>query len=251
MSDPPPGPARRGRLGPAAFMVGLAIGAFATGLLVFNHLVMPRLIHRTAEVRVPDLAALTVEQAEQALQPMGLKLSRAGERFDPAVPRGHVLAQDPAPGTAVRGRRLVSVTVSLGEEWSSVPSLFGESLRAARLLLERAGLAAGGLTRAPSEEVGEGLVAGTDPPAETLLPRGAQVALLVSTGAGEESFVMPDVLGREIQRVRRQLETLGFRVFTPPAAPSVGPIVFQDPPPGSRITRSSSILLQASGRLIR
>jgi serine/threonine-protein kinase len=241
----------RQRAGAALSLLGLAVVAFVTGLIVFNNMVMPRLIHSVGEVRVPDLANLTVEQAERVLRPLDLALSRAGERFDPSVPRGFILSQDPPPETPVRGRKRVLVVVSLGEEFSSVPELFGESMRSARYLLERAGLRVGSITRAPSEDVGEGLVAGSDPPAESVLPRDALVSLLVSSGAGEESFVMPDLLGREISAARRQLEALGFRVLTPPAAPSIGTIVLQDPPAGSRITRSSSILLQPTGRIIR
>ncbi len=232
-------------------VVGLALAAFATGLVLFNNFVMPRLIHHGSEVRVPDLTNLTLEQAEKALQPLGLTLSRAGERFDASVPRGFVLSQDPPSETPVRGRKRVTVLVSLGEEFSSVPSLFGESQRGARYLLERAGLRLGGVTRAPSDEVGEGLVVATDPPAEAVLARETPVSLLVSAGKGEESYVMPDVLGREVGGARRQLEALGFTVLTPPAAPSVGVIVFQEPGAGSRITRKSTILLQAAGRLIR
>ena len=241
----------RPRLKGTLSMLVLALLAFGTGLFVFNNLIMPSLVHSVGEVRVPDLANLTVEQAEQSLQPLGLKLSRAGERFDPSVPRGFIITQDPPAETPVRGKKLIMVVVSLGEEFSSVPALFGESLRSARYLLERAGLRVGGITRAPSEEVGEGLVVGSDPPAESVLPRSTPVSLLVSLGAGEQSFVMPDLLGREITGVRRQLEGLGFKVFTPPAAPSIGAIVFQDPPPGSRIARNATILLQATGRMIR
>jgi beta-lactam-binding protein with PASTA domain len=239
------------RLRGTTLLLALAVGAFGTGLFVFNNLVMPRLIHGGGQVAVPDLANMTLEQAERALRPHSLQVSRAGERFDPSVPSGFVLSQDPPPGTPVRGGRRVMVVVSLGEEFSSVPELFGESLRGARLLIERAGLRVGGITRAPSEDVGEGLVAGSDPPAESVLPRDTPVALLVSTGAGEESFVMPDVLGREIGGVRRQLESMGFRVFTPPAAPSVGAIVSQVPGVGSRITINTTIVLQATGRIIR
>jgi serine/threonine-protein kinase len=249
--SPEPRAPRRHRFRSFLITAGLAVLAFATGLFVFNDLIMPRLIHSVGEVRVPDLTNLTVEQAEKALAPLGLQLSRSGERFDPSVPRGFVLAQDPPPETPVRGRKRVTVVVSLGEEFSSVPALFGESLRSAQYLLERAGLRVAGTTRAPSDEVGDGLVAGSDPPAEAVLARDTPVSLLVSTGGGEESFVMPDLLGREINGVRRQLESLGFRVLTPPAAPSVGTVVFQDPAPGSRITRDSQILLQATGRIIR
>lgn len=255
-ADEPPGPPlverRRGHpLRETLAMLAGAMVAFAIGLGVFNSFVMPRLIHSSGEVRVPDLANLTLEQAEKALKPVRLTLSRAGERFEPSVPRGFIIAQDPLPGTPVRGSRRVLVTVSLGEEFSSVPELFGVSRRGAQLLLERAGLRVGGSTRAPSDEVGQDLVAGSDPPAESVLPRGTPVSLLVSTGPWPEVFVMPDLTGREISGVRRQLEGFGFRVLVPPAAPSVGPIVSQSPPAGSRVTTDVQIVLQATGRLIR
>lgn len=242
---------RRRRLRNTILFVVASVMAFVVGLGLFNGMVMPRLIHGTGDVEVPDLANLTVEQAEATLRPSGLTLSRAGERFDSSTPRGFILSQDPPPATPVRGRKRVLVMVSLGEEFSSVPELFGESRRGARLLLERAGLRTGGITRAPSEQVGDGLIAGSDPPAESVLPRGTPVALLLSTGPGAELFVMPDLTGREIGGVRRQLEALGFRVITPPAAPTVGPILAQSPAPGSRLTRDMQIVLQATGRLIR
>ena len=232
-------------------VLGGALLAFVVGLAIFNRVVMPRLIHSGGEVRVPDLQNLTLEQAEKALKPAGLTLSRSGERFEPSVPRGFIIAQDPAPDTPVRGNRRVLVTISLGEEFSSVPELFGQSRRGAQLLLKRAGLRIGGSTRAPSDDVGQDLVAGSDPPAETVLPRGTAVALLTSTGPGPEVFVMPDLTGREISGVRRQLEGLGFRVLVPPAAASVGPIVSQSPQAGSRVTTDVQIVLQATGRLIR
>ena len=229
----------------------VAVSAFVVGILVFNNVLMPRLIHREGEVRVPELSNLTVEEAQKALQPTGLQLSRAGERFEASVLRGRIVQQEPAAGTPVRGRARVSVVVSLGEEFSSVPALFGESRRNAELLLEQAGLRVGGITRAPSDAVGEGLVVATDPPAESVLPRGTPVALLLSTGLGEEVFVMPELTGREIGRVRKQLEAQGFRVLSPPAGPASGPIVMQDPPAGTRLTREMSITLQASGRVVR
>jgi serine/threonine-protein kinase len=229
----------------------VALLAFAVGVVLFNNVLMPRIVHRAGEVHVPDLENLTVEQAQSALEPTGLVLSRAGERFDRSVERGRVVVQEPAPGTPVRGHRRVSVTVSLGEESSSMPELLGETRRGAELLLEHAGLRVGGVTRAPSDAIAEGQVAATDPPAESVLPRGAEVALLISTGAMEEVFVMPDLKGREIGHARKQLEAQGFTVLSPPAGPSTGPIVVQDPPPGARLTRDRNITLQAAGRLIR
>jgi len=242
---------RRRRVRATLSLLALAFTAFATGLLLFNNVIMPRLIHSVAEVRIPDLTNLTLEQAERTLTPVGIAVSRAGERFDPSVPRGVILSQDPPAETPVRGRKRVMVVVSLGEEFSSVPSLSGESLRGARNLVESAGLRVGGVTRAPSDAVGAGLVVDSDPPAETVLPRDGVVGLLVSSGSREEFHVMPELLGREITGARRALESFGFHVVTPPGAASIGSIVFQDPPPGSRVARGATIVVQATGRMIR
>jgi beta-lactam-binding protein with PASTA domain len=230
------------------FLTVLAVVAFATGLALFNSLLMPQLVHRGGEVRVPDLTNLGEDQAERALRAAGLKLSHAGERFDPAVPRGLILQQDPPPQTPVRAGRRVLVVLSLGEEFSSVPALFGASLRGARILIERAGLTVGGITRVPSADVGEGLVAGTDPPAESVLPREAAVGLLVSTGSASESFVMPELLGRDLGVARRQLEAFGFRVLSPEGAGGRGLVIFQTPAPGLRVDRSTVITMQGTGR---
>jgi beta-lactam-binding protein with PASTA domain len=245
------GPSFSHRVAAAFSMLGLAILAFAVGLFVFNSFVMPRFIHGEAEVRVPDLTNLTLDQAEKQVGPLRLQVSRAGERFDPAVPSGFILSQDPPEGTPVRGRHRVMVMISLGEEFSSVPALFGESQRGARLLIERAGLRVGGITHAPSDEVGEGLIVSSDPAPESVLPRGTPVSLLISNGAGREEYVMPDLLGRDLSSVRRQLEAIGLRIVTPAGAPATGAIVFQDPPAGTRITRDATLTLQSMGRLIR
>lgn len=243
-------PLRRKVIG-VVIVVGFAIAAFGTGMFVFNYLLMPGLIHSGTEVRVPDLRNLSLEQAESVAAQEGLQLSRAGERFDSEVPRGFVISQDPQPGSPVRRQKTVQVVSSLGEEFSSVPALFGESRRSAEQLLQSSGLAVGRITRAPSGAAGEGLVLGTDPPAESVLPRGTPVSLLVSTGPGARSYLMPDLLGREISRARAQLEAFGLYVRVLPSNASIGAIMTQNPRPGAQISVRDTVTLQAAGRLIQ
>ena len=90
------------RVRAALQIVGFALFAFAVGLSVFNSVIMPRLIHNTAIVRVPDLSHLSYEQAERLLASLQLKIVRAGERFEAAVPRGLILSQDFANMTEVQ-----------------------------------------------------------------------------------------------------------------------------------------------------
>ena len=235
---------RARRIQDGFFIAGVALAAFIVGLWIFNGLVMPRLIHGTAEIRVPDLANMTMEQAQRALETAQLRLGRAGERYDAGVPRGFVLSQDPLPDTPVRIRRRVLVMVSLGEEFGAVPEMVGSSVRGARLALDHLGLGFAGSTRAASDEIGEDMVVDSDPPAGTIVARNAPVGLLISSGPVEEDFVMPDLLGRDLAATRARLEDLGFKVAAPERAR--GPVMFQSPAAGSRIAHGAAIFLQAS-----
>jgi serine/threonine-protein kinase len=235
---------RRMRDGLTLALLGLL--AFATGVTLFNNLIMPRLIHSAAEVRVPELSNLTYEQAEKLLAARQLRLGRSGERFDASVPRDFILAQDPLPDTPVRTRRRIMVMVSLGEEFSAVPGLVGTSVRGAALAIEHAGLGFAGTTRAPSVDAGEGMVVASDPSPDTVVPHNWPVAVLISAGAGDESYVMPDVLGRDTEALQGQLSALGFRVEVR-GRRQKGPVIFQNPAPGSRIVGGTTVLLQAGG----
>ena len=110
--------AGRHRVRQSLATTAVALLAFAVGIVLFNSVLMPRIVHRAGEVIVPDIENLTVEQAQSALEPTGLLLSRAGERFDASVERGRIVVQDPAAGTPVRGHRRVSVTVYRSSHWA-------------------------------------------------------------------------------------------------------------------------------------
>ena len=225
--------------------------AFLTGLLVFDRVYMPSFTRQAGDVTVPDLSNLNQQQAEAILARNRLKLSVVAEIFDPAVPRGFVIQQDPEPGRPVRAGRPVHVTMSLGEEFANVPELFGESLRSARLLIDRAGLRLGTLGRVVTSEVGPGLVVATEPPLGAVVPRGAVVNLLVCIPSEPEAYVMPDLVGRDALAAERDLEALGFRVETTGPGSNFARIETQDPAPGARVLRGQAIALGVAGRLIQ
>jgi serine/threonine-protein kinase len=263
MADTPDRPAapsaepparRRGALRSLRALFGtlaIAFVAFLTGLYLFDEVVMPRFTGQGGDLAVPDLSNLTRPQAEAELARLGLRLAVGSERFDPAVPRGFVITQDPAAGRLVKQGRRVSVAISLGEEFANIPDLFGESLRGARLLLNRAGLANGSIGRVITSEVGPGLIVASEPPFGAVVARGTRVNLLVCVASEPEAFVMPDLVGRDVQAVARDLEALGFRVDTVGPGQNLARIGAQEPAPGARVVRGQIIRLTVAGRLIQ
>ncbi len=250
--SPPALPAgRRGRpFKPLLATFLVAIAAFFTGLGLFNYVLMPRWVHFGHEVRVPDLANLNATQAERVLGQVGLRLSVRGEQYDAQVPKGFILWQDPPANDVVRHGRPVSVLVSLGEEYASLPVLYGESKRGASLLLSRSGLALGEIVEAYSDEVGPGLVVATEPGAQAVVARGTAVSLLVSRGSPADEYLMPDLRGRDLKSVRDDLEALGFTVQAVGEVGRLTSIVEQVPLPGTRIRRGQILVLKVAGQVI-
>lgn len=238
------------RLRVLAVTVLVAVAAFFTGLGLFNYILMPRWVHQGSEVPVPDLSNLNLRQAERVLDQVGLRLSVKGEQFDPQVPKGFILWQDPPVNDVVRRGRPVSVLVSLGEEYAALPVLYGESRRGASLLLSRSGLQLGESVEAFTDEVGAGLVAATEPGAQAVVPRGSAVSVLVSRGSLSDLYLMPDLRGRDVKSVKDDLEALGFQVQVVGDVGRLASIVEQIPLPGSRIRRGQALVLKVAGQVI-
>jgi serine/threonine-protein kinase len=88
-------------------------------------------------VDVPDLVGSDVDDARDVLEQLGLEAA-VTDQFDAEVPEGVVISQDPAGGTLVKGDR-VTLVVSKGPEFASVPSVFGSDRESAVATLEAAG----------------------------------------------------------------------------------------------------------------
>lgn len=89
-------------------------------------------------VEMPDIKGSSLESAEEQLAQLGLKIGSLNHSDDPTAPKNQVLQVTPAPGSKVAKGSTVQVTVSSGEV--SVPDIKGQSLQAARTLLDGLGL---------------------------------------------------------------------------------------------------------------
>lgn len=90
-------------------------------------------------VTAPDVSGSAEEDAVAALEEAGLVVERA-EEYSNDVPLGAVVSQDPGPGQLFRGDT-VTITVSLGRPFATVPSVFGMGRAQAVDTLEDAGFA--------------------------------------------------------------------------------------------------------------
>jgi beta-lactam-binding protein with PASTA domain len=229
--------------GVGAVLLGIA-GAFALGVLLFNYVLMPRLVRHGVTVPVPRLEGLAVAAAQQECTAAGLRIVEGERRHSETLPAGIVVTQSPVAGTAVKPGRPVRVSVSLGQERVLVPDLRGMSERQAELALENARLARGRTVEIRAGSTGR-MVRASRPAVGAEAARGDSVDLLVATGDATEAYLMPSVVGQNIDDVRALAESRGFHIghvtYRSSRGVYPGTVLEQDPPFGSLVRSGASI----------
>ena len=182
--------------GAAVILVGLIIW-----LLTLVGTVQPITNPVGTGIEVADVAGSAYEDGSKVLRDQGLLVLRLIETSD-VVEEGVIIKTDPPAGTKVPARTTIDVYVSSGKAEGKIPLLEGKTEAEARALLESAGLTLGGITSGNSATIAKGLVMESVPAANTTVPAGTVVKLLVSDG----QVMVPDVLGLAVTEATRILQ---------------------------------------------
>jgi len=224
----------------------LAAALGGTFLLFFG--VALRVALRAREVQVPALVGKSVNDASQTLGALGLTLKiDATRRPDTNVPANQIMQQDPPAGAAARSQRSIRVWLSAGPRTTTVPALIGQTERTARIRMEQDGVELGSVSEFRSPDYAADAVVSQDPPPEAKAPK---VSLLLNRAEASTTYVMPDVIGMDGNRVADALRTQGFRITITGSQPypgvPAGTVVRQQPPGGFRVAASDPISLEVS-----
>ena len=170
-----------------------------------------------------------------------------GRRPDPKVPAGHVLGQEPTPGSSARRQRSIRVWLSAGAHIARAPSLLGETQRSAEIRVAQDGLFIGPVSEIRSALYPPDVVVAQDPPPST---QTSEIRLLVNRGEDRATYVMPDLIGLNGERAADVMRSRGFRVsITAQSVASTippGVIVRQTPQGGHQVHPGDPIGLEVS-----
>jgi beta-lactam-binding protein with PASTA domain len=202
------------------------------GLGLFDRVVMPIVVHHSADHKVPDLRGRGVSDAKARLRASNLEAGQVLEVNNEVRPAGTIVAQDPPGGAYVRSGRRVRLLVSAGPAIRQIPDLTGKTARLASIELSQVGLSAGATMSVPSSMMREGQIIGTRPSRGERPEPGGKIDLLVSAGPPRGLYLMPDVRGIPRNEAVRRLRAAGIQVT---GDDSEGDVRSQDPPPGSPI----------------
>jgi beta-lactam-binding protein with PASTA domain len=196
------------------------------------------------ETTMPNLVGKNVAEANGMLRSRGLVL-RVADRVYSDAPINVVVRQTPGAGLLMKVSQQAHVVLSLGQRQLEVPLLEGNSLRASRIELLRAGLQVGEVSEVtmPDEPVDTVVLQTPRPGAGAATPR---VDVLVSQGPRDVAYVMPHLVGLSEIDAQRRLDVAGLHrkvnYVTAPQWPHAS-VIDQSPLAGARVSASATIEL--------
>jgi beta-lactam-binding protein with PASTA domain len=160
-------------------------------------------------VEVPSVVGVKLEQARELLKVKGLLISISEEREDAAHAPGSIVAQNPLAGSEAQPSTTVQVVLAKPSSTVLVPPLAGLKPDEATRQLVAKGLNLGPQKTAASTAVAAGLIVETQPAGGSAVAPGSAVSLVVAAEAGKP---VPKVVGKSLNRGKKELEQAGFKV---------------------------------------
>jgi eukaryotic-like serine/threonine-protein kinase len=197
-----------------------------------------RLAIHGREVRVPDLTGLDLADASREAGSVGLSLNLENRFYSVGTPPGHILAQFPSAGSAVRRDWAVRITESLGAQQVAIPNILGQSERTAAINVRHLGLDLGTVASIPAPGLPGIVVAQTPTPNAAGVDRPLVSLLLSAPEDSPTAYVMPSLAGLTLASASARTAAIGLHIVSaedlnlpaqtpPPGAPATAPTTAQ------------------------
>ena len=227
---------RRSVFLPALF--GITI-AFALACLALCWLILndsSNLMNNKADITLNDYIGMTQEEAQATEQVASGQISVTWEQeYNSNYAAGYIYKQSPVSGRTVREGQGVTLTVSLGTQYVTVPDLTNYVQADAEQQLKSLGVSVL-VTQAVDTSVASGAVIRTDPAAGTQVESGSTVVIYVSRPQVATTTKVPSLSGMSVDDARTLLvqNHLGLGSQTDQYSDQpVGTVIGQNPAAGS------------------
>ena len=219
-------------------LFGITI-AFALACLALCWLILndsSNLMNNKADITLNDYIGMTQEEAQATEQVASGQISVTWEQeYNSNYAAGYIYKQSPVSGRTVREGQGVTLTVSLGTQYVTVPDLTNYVQADAEQQLKSLGVSVL-VTQAVDTSVASGAVIRTDPAAGTQVESGSTVVIYVSRPQVATTTKVPSLSGMSVDDARTLLvqNHLGLGSQTDQYRDKpVGTVIGQNPAAGS------------------
>ena len=232
-------------------LFGITI-AFAVACLALCWMILndsSNLMNNKADITLGDYIGMTQEQAQATDQVASGQISVDWEQeYNSNYAAGYIYKQSPVSGRTVREGQTVTLTVSLGTQYVTVPDVTNYVQADAEQQLKDLGVSVL-VTQAVDTSVATGAVIRTDPAAGSQVEAGSTVVVYVSRPQVATTAKVPSLTGLSVDDVRTLLVQnhlgLGSQSQQYSDQPA-GTVIGQDPAAGSSVKLNSRVSIVVS-----
>ena len=232
-------------------LLGITI-AFCIACMLLNYLILndsSNLMNNKADIVLGDYIGMTQEQAQAVDQIASGKIKVTWEQeYNSNYAAGYIYKQSPVSGRNVREGQSVTLTVSLGTQYVTVPDLTNYVQSDAEQQLKDLGVSVL-VTQAVDTSVASGAVIRTDPAAGTQVEAGSTVIVYISRPQVATTTKVPSLIGLTVDDARTLLvqNRLGLGSQTEQYSDQpAGAIIGQDPQAGSTVKLNDRVNIVVS-----
>lgn len=228
---------------------GMAV-AFVIGAAILIYLIFTNssnlLFSNRADVTIINFVGMTLDEYRASEYNTLLKLQEA-EEYNSTYPAGTIIRQNPKAGRTVKEGQKITLTVSLGTQYVTIPETKNMVAEDAEQTLKDMGL---NVLQKPMEDntVANGAVIYTSPAAGETVEGDSTVILYVSRAVIDNINYVPSVTGKTLEDAKNDLKVLNFSVRTIEQASTepAGTVLSQSPAAGTEAKVTTIVTLVVS-----
>lgn len=224
-----------------AFVIGAAILVY----LIFTNSTNPLFSNR-ANVQLIDFVGMTEDEFRNS-EYFTLLDPDIVQEYNSSYPAGTIFQQSPAAGRTVKEQQKITLKVSLGTEYITLPDVAGNDKATAKQTLTDLGVSVV-TKRETNDSVGEGTVIRTDPAAGNQVEGGSTVILYVAKPSVDTSVIVPAVEGLTEGEARSELRALNLvtKAVEQASDQPQGTVLSQNPSAGTETSINGVVILYVS-----
>ncbi len=193
-------------------LTGVAV-ALVAALIALAIIFIPKLFSNTGgEIECPKFVGQKLSEIEANEEYKDTFKFKVEYDFNNEYDANVVYEQSIPEGQKLKKDAEITLFVSIGESRLNVPDVYGKSESFAITELEKSNGFKVVIVEEASDEVDEGLVIRTEPQRSTVVAEGASITVYVSTGKGDISVDVPNVIGEPLSQAKEKLEDLNLKV---------------------------------------
>ena len=166
---------------------------------------------KTGEVTVPNFEGMTLSEAMEKAEEVGLSIEEGEEVYSPDQEKGYITSQTPSSGSKVSEGKVVYVNVSLGKKEGVVPNLIDKDYKDVKNYLKGLGFELGVVVKVTSTKP-ENTIISQSIEAGKSAERGTAIDVEISDGKGKEMKTVPFLIGKNIDEAKAEILAAGFKV---------------------------------------